>query len=161
MMLRRLRMVAGFTQEELAERAGISVYSISNIERDVPHTPRPETLRFLTQALQLSRHETAQVVAHASSLHRTYRMRNVRTTTETASGSTTLSQAIMYATVGWLALCMERVAVAVDIQPIAEGVYEVSAHFDAERTEGVLLRVRLEVAPGLVVRTVVEPVRPA
>jgi len=51
--------------------------------------------------------------------------------------------------------------VAVDIQPIAEGLYEVSAHFDAERTEGIILRVRLEVAPGLVVRTVVEPVRPS
>lgn len=75
--------------------------------------------------------------------------------------SAPLEQAIMYAVCGWLALCVERVAVAVDIQPIAEGVYEVSAHFDEEHTQGMLLRVRLEVAAGLVVRTVVEPLRPS
>ena len=72
-----------------------------------------------------------------------------------------LSQAIMNAVVGWLALCMERVAVAVDIQPIADRLYEVSAHFDEQHSAGVLLRVRLDVEPGLVVRTTVEPLRPS
>ena len=72
-----------------------------------------------------------------------------------------LSHAIMHAVVGWLALCMERVAVAVEIQPIADRLYEVSAHFDEQQSAGVLLRVRLDVEPGLVVRTTVEPLRPS
>jgi predicted ATPase/transcriptional regulator with XRE-family HTH domain len=52
--LRRHRRAAGLTQSELAERAGLSVYSISNMERGVPHLPRPGTLRLLAAALALS-----------------------------------------------------------------------------------------------------------
>ena len=76
------------------------------------------------------------------------------------AASAPLAQAVMYATMSWLALCVERVAVAVDIQPVAERMYEVSAHFDEEHSEGIILRVRLDVEPGLVVRTTVEPLRP-
>lgn len=72
-----------------------------------------------------------------------------------------LEQSIMYAVLSWLALCVERVAVAVEIQPIAERLYEVSAHFDEEHTQGIILRVKLEVLTGLVVRSTVEPVRPS
>ena len=80
-----------------------------------------------------------------------------------SQASAALSQAIMYATMSWLALCVERVAVAVDIQPIAGRLYEVSVHYDssdADHSDGIILRVRLDVEPGLVVRATVEPLRP-
>lgn len=52
-ILRTHRLAAGLKQEELAERAQISVYSISNMERGVAHRPRLDTLRRLATALQL------------------------------------------------------------------------------------------------------------
>ena len=52
-LLRRYRLAAGLTQAELAERAGLSVYSISNLERGVGHVPRPATVRLLAEALGL------------------------------------------------------------------------------------------------------------
>ncbi|MEO7000367.1 MAG: tetratricopeptide repeat protein [Ktedonobacterales bacterium] len=70
LLLRRLRLAAGLTQEQLAERSGVSVYSISNIERGVPHRPRPDTLRILTQALQLSQQDAASLIAQASHIRR-------------------------------------------------------------------------------------------
>ena len=39
MRLRRTRRAASGTHAELAERAGVSVRSISDLERDVAHTP--------------------------------------------------------------------------------------------------------------------------
>src|SRR5262249_59547647 len=53
-LLRRHRRAAGLTQQELAERAGISEDTISNIERGVPHVPRRETLELLAEALRLA-----------------------------------------------------------------------------------------------------------
>jgi predicted ATPase/DNA-binding XRE family transcriptional regulator len=53
-LLRRYRIAAGLTQEALAARSGVSVYSISNLERDVGHTPRKDTLALLADALGLS-----------------------------------------------------------------------------------------------------------
>src|SRR5215831_18231437 len=52
-LLRRYRRAAGLTQFELATRAGIGVNTISNLERGVRHTPHPETLALLADALQL------------------------------------------------------------------------------------------------------------
>ncbi len=46
-LLKRFRKEAGFTQEELAERAQLSVRAISQLERDVRHTPRKDTLALL------------------------------------------------------------------------------------------------------------------
>lgn len=76
-----------------------------------------------------------------------------------------ITQAIMYAAVGWVALCVERAVYAVDITPIARRTYEVSARYAdasgaADAGEGIILRVTLEVASGLVVHSTVEPVRP-
>ena len=81
-----------------------------------------------------------------------------------------LKQAIMYAAVSWVALCVERSVYAVDIQPIARNLYEVSVHYassDADvesgqdaATVGIILRVRLNVERGLAVETLVEPVHP-
>lgn len=52
-ILRRLRTNAGLTQEELAERAGVSARSVSDLERGVAGTARRDTARLLAEALKL------------------------------------------------------------------------------------------------------------
>ena len=52
-VLRRARRHAGLTQELLAERAGISVRAITDLERGVNRTPRRDTLELLAEALEL------------------------------------------------------------------------------------------------------------
>ena len=52
-LLRRLRIDAGFTQEELAEAAGVSTRSISDLERGINLTARKDTARLLADALGL------------------------------------------------------------------------------------------------------------
>src|SRR5918993_5378515 len=52
-LLRRLRLVAALSQEELAERAGLSARGISALETGHRATPRPETVRLLAEALGL------------------------------------------------------------------------------------------------------------
>jgi predicted ATPase/transcriptional regulator with XRE-family HTH domain len=58
-ILRRARRAAGLTQEQLAERANISVRSVSDIERGVNRAPRKDTLDLLADALGLSAQERA------------------------------------------------------------------------------------------------------
>ena len=53
-LLRQLRTVAGLTQEELAERAGLSVRGISDLERGERGHPRRDTVRMLADALLLT-----------------------------------------------------------------------------------------------------------
>ena len=53
-LLRRLRADAGLTQEELAEAAGLSPRSISDLERGVNLTARKDTARLLADALGLA-----------------------------------------------------------------------------------------------------------
>jgi transcriptional regulator with XRE-family HTH domain len=53
-VLRRARRHAGLTQELLAERAGISVRAITDLERGVNRSPRRDTLEMLADALELS-----------------------------------------------------------------------------------------------------------
>src|SRR5580658_10423752 len=53
-LLRRLRLSAGLTQEELAEAAGISTRSVSDLERGINLTARKDTARLLADALQLT-----------------------------------------------------------------------------------------------------------
>jgi tetratricopeptide (TPR) repeat protein/transcriptional regulator with XRE-family HTH domain len=55
--LRRGRKAAGLTQEELAERSGLSVRTIAELERGRTRKPYPRSVRQLTDALGLS--ETA------------------------------------------------------------------------------------------------------
>jgi predicted ATPase/DNA-binding XRE family transcriptional regulator len=49
--LRRHRQAAGMTQETLAERSGLSVRGISDLERGVKQRPHSETVRLLAAAL--------------------------------------------------------------------------------------------------------------
>ncbi len=65
-LVRCYRRAARLTQEALAEKAGLSVYSVSNIERDVAHIPRKDTVLLLAQALQLNEQEIAAFVQMAS-----------------------------------------------------------------------------------------------
>ena len=51
--LRSLREAAGFTQEELATIAGLSVHAVSALERGHRSRPRAETVRALATALDL------------------------------------------------------------------------------------------------------------
>lgn len=51
-LLRQHRIVAGLTQEALAERAGLSVYGIQKLERGTTH-PYRHTVERLVAALQL------------------------------------------------------------------------------------------------------------
>src|ERR671932_400774 len=53
-LLRRHRAMAGLSQEELAERAGLSRRAISDLERGAHRAPYPATLRRLVQALGLT-----------------------------------------------------------------------------------------------------------
>ena len=57
--LRRLRETAGFTQEELAGRAGLSLNAVSDLERGRRRHPYPHTVRSLADALGLPEDERA------------------------------------------------------------------------------------------------------
>src|SRR3954468_7852130 len=52
-LLRRLRTASALSQEALAERAGVSVRAVSDLERGLRQAPRFETLCLLADALQL------------------------------------------------------------------------------------------------------------
>jgi tetratricopeptide (TPR) repeat protein/transcriptional regulator with XRE-family HTH domain len=52
-LLRRWRAAAGLTQEELAERAGLSRRGIADLERGVRRAPRRDTVALLAEALAL------------------------------------------------------------------------------------------------------------
>ena len=62
-LLRRYRLVAGVTQQELSERAGISLRAISDLERGVRRAPYPATVRRLADALRLSAEARAALAA--------------------------------------------------------------------------------------------------
>src|ERR1043165_9068711 len=52
--LRALREAAGFTQEELATIAGLSVHAVSALERGERRRPQVDTVRALCAALDLT-----------------------------------------------------------------------------------------------------------
>lgn len=52
-LLRDQRRAAGMTQEELAERSGLSVRSISDLERGSAHVPRRDSVDLIVRALGL------------------------------------------------------------------------------------------------------------
>jgi transcriptional regulator with XRE-family HTH domain len=61
--LRRLREAAGLTQEELAERAGLTAHAISALERGARKRPYPHTVRSLADALELPEAERTALLA--------------------------------------------------------------------------------------------------
>ncbi len=67
-LLRRARRDAGLTQAELAERAGVSVRTVSDLERDVAHTPHRDTVALLADALRLAGDERDRFEATARHL---------------------------------------------------------------------------------------------
>jgi len=64
-LLRHWRRAAGLTQEELAERAGMSLRGVSDLERGVNRRARRETVQMLADALQLGSHARASFEAAA------------------------------------------------------------------------------------------------
>ena len=65
MLLRRLRSAASLSQEDLAERAGLSKRGISDLERGARLAPRPETVRMLADALELGDADRQALIAAA------------------------------------------------------------------------------------------------
>ncbi|MGW4128621.1 ATP-binding protein [Amycolatopsis japonica] len=63
-LLGELRRVAGLTQEELAERTGLTVRGISNIERGRVARPRRRSLEALARGLGLRNDQVAGFVRH-------------------------------------------------------------------------------------------------
>ena len=63
-LLGELRRVAGLTQEELAERTGLTVRGISNIERGRVARPRRRSLEALAQGLGLRGDQVRRFVLH-------------------------------------------------------------------------------------------------
>lgn len=66
-LLKRHRMNARLTQGELAERAGLSLRTVSDLERGINQTPRRDTLSLLLDALDLSERDaiTLRLAARA------------------------------------------------------------------------------------------------
>src|SRR5947209_2153232 len=64
-LLKQYRAAAGLTQEQLAERAGLSVRGISDLERGVNRRPQPDTLAQLIAALRLGAVEQTTLEAAA------------------------------------------------------------------------------------------------
>src|ERR1019366_1743816 len=67
-VLRELRLAAGLTQEELAERAQLSNRAVRALERDQGRLPRLQTVRLLAQGLGLHGAEQARLLAAARSV---------------------------------------------------------------------------------------------
>src|SRR5215813_2621359 len=64
-LLRQLRAEARLTQEELAEAAGLSPRSVSDLERGISRTAHKDTARLLADALSLAEPVRAPFVAAA------------------------------------------------------------------------------------------------
>jgi predicted ATPase/DNA-binding XRE family transcriptional regulator len=64
-LLRSLRLAAGLTQEELAERAGLTDRAIRRLEADPERRPQLHTVRLVAQALGLSEAERSRLLAAA------------------------------------------------------------------------------------------------
>jgi predicted ATPase/transcriptional regulator with XRE-family HTH domain len=68
-LLRSYRLAVGLTQEELADRAGVSARSISGMESGAGHRPRKDTLRLLIAALNLTAQDAEALIAAARASH--------------------------------------------------------------------------------------------
>jgi predicted ATPase/DNA-binding CsgD family transcriptional regulator/DNA-binding XRE family transcriptional regulator len=68
-LLRRHRLAAGLTQEELAERTGLSARAITDLERGVRRFPYPDTVARLADGLGLGERERDELRATARRVH--------------------------------------------------------------------------------------------
>src|SRR5215217_686176 len=64
-LLRHHRLIAGLSQEELAERAGVSARGIQLLERGGRTSPRSETVRLLADALGMDAETRTALIAAA------------------------------------------------------------------------------------------------
>jgi transcriptional regulator with XRE-family HTH domain len=64
-LLRNSRLRAALTQEELAERAGLSVRAVGKLESGETSRPRPVTVRMLGDALGLEEPELTSFISSA------------------------------------------------------------------------------------------------
>ncbi|MDQ3854919.1 MAG: helix-turn-helix domain-containing protein, partial [Chloroflexota bacterium] len=62
-LLRSYRRAAGLTQEELADRAGLSARAVGNLELGVSRRPRRDTVHLLADALGLSQADRETLLA--------------------------------------------------------------------------------------------------
>jgi transcriptional regulator with XRE-family HTH domain len=62
-LLRRHRLAAGFSQEELAERANLSTAAVSALERGLRRAPHQASVELLAGALHLSKPDHAELQA--------------------------------------------------------------------------------------------------
>ena len=60
-LLREYRVRAGLSQEELAERAQLSLAAVGALERGIRHTPYRSTVTLLAKALRLSEEDSASL----------------------------------------------------------------------------------------------------
>jgi predicted ATPase/DNA-binding CsgD family transcriptional regulator/transcriptional regulator with XRE-family HTH domain len=81
-LLRAHREAAGLTQEDLAERAGLTAKGISALERGERRRPYPQTVRAIADALALSPEDRGQLIA---SVDRQARVEPVATGREASS----------------------------------------------------------------------------
>ena len=64
-LLRQFRAAANITQEELAERSGLSLAAIAALEQRIRRSPRPSTVEWLAEALKLDARQKEAFVAAA------------------------------------------------------------------------------------------------
>jgi len=67
-LLREHRAAANITQEELAERSGLSPHAIAALERGARRSPRPSTVEWLAEALKLDPQQRDAFIAAARGL---------------------------------------------------------------------------------------------
>ena len=60
-LIRKWRLTRGLSQEQLAERSGLSARAVSDLERGLRAAPRPESVRLLAEGLQLSESQRTQL----------------------------------------------------------------------------------------------------
>src|SRR5271163_4336508 len=60
-LLRQQRREAGYSQEDLAERAGLSVSAIGSLEQGLRRAPHRDTVRALADALRMSQSERGRL----------------------------------------------------------------------------------------------------
>jgi tetratricopeptide (TPR) repeat protein/DNA-binding XRE family transcriptional regulator len=65
-LLRRHRVAAGLSQEELAQRSGLSVRAISNIERGLTASPYSRSVRMLAEALALPDQQARELLRQSA-----------------------------------------------------------------------------------------------